>query len=149
MGRDTRAVAATKMDTSHDLWLHPLIEPATKEGKLSAPHFDSTALTENSRLELESLFTVRPTEANTRAREHELQKRGSCVPKAGHEREEQFLRSRRNSSLLGTVVGAAVSTSFFPDYHYRYFLGAHCPCRLAESFESLSHFSDSFLAFRG
>ncbi|PKI48577.1 hypothetical protein CRG98_030996 [Punica granatum] len=33
MGRDTKVVAETKWGVSHDLWLHPLIEHATKEGQ--------------------------------------------------------------------------------------------------------------------
>ncbi|PKI71951.1 hypothetical protein CRG98_007634 [Punica granatum] len=107
MERDTTAVAGTKWDASHDLWLHPLIERATKEGQAVSTPFWSTGSN----------------------REHPTKARvihGLCTFETVHERLDLFLRSPRNSTSLGAVVGAVVPTLFFSDCHGHYFSGACC-----------------------
>ncbi|OWM84412.1 hypothetical protein CDL15_Pgr002717 [Punica granatum] len=68
----TEAVAGTKKGASHDLWLHPLTEHATKEGQaVSTPFWPTGFSREDSRPKLRTLFITRQSEANRRARGHE------------------------------------------------------------------------------
>ncbi|OWM90095.1 hypothetical protein CDL15_Pgr004919 [Punica granatum] len=61
-----------KKGASHDLWLHPLTEHATKEGQaVSTPFWPTGFPHENPRSKPELLFTTRQSEVKGRPRSHE------------------------------------------------------------------------------
>ncbi|PKI51048.1 hypothetical protein CRG98_028573 [Punica granatum] len=65
-----------KGDASYNLWLHPLIEHATKEGQaLSTPFWPTSSRREDSLSKFGSLFMIGKPEANMRAQSHELRER--------------------------------------------------------------------------
>ncbi|OWM84350.1 hypothetical protein CDL15_Pgr023870 [Punica granatum] len=68
----TGAVAGTKRGASHDLWLPPFIEHATKEGQaVSTPFWPTGFPHEDFQPRLGTLFITQQSEANRRARGHE------------------------------------------------------------------------------
>ncbi|PKI35504.1 hypothetical protein CRG98_044105, partial [Punica granatum] len=68
----TKAVAGTKKGASHDLWLHPLTEHATKEGQaVSNPFWPTGFPHEDFRPKPGALFIIRQSKANARSRNHE------------------------------------------------------------------------------
>ncbi|OWM87080.1 hypothetical protein CDL15_Pgr011725 [Punica granatum] len=68
----TKRSPGPKKGVSHGLWLHPLIEHATKEGQaVSTPFWPTGFPHENPQPKLGTLFVTRRSEANRRTRGHE------------------------------------------------------------------------------
>ncbi|OWM70995.1 hypothetical protein CDL15_Pgr002264 [Punica granatum] len=69
---DDRSGRRDQKGASHGLWLHPLTEHATKEGKaVSTPFWPAGFPHEDSQQKPRTLFITRQSEANRRARGHE------------------------------------------------------------------------------
>ncbi|PKI70477.1 hypothetical protein CRG98_009147, partial [Punica granatum] len=67
----------------YNLWLHPIIEYATKEGQaISTPFWPTGSRHEDSWPKLELQFMTRQSEANSRTWEHGLQKGSMVLQKA-------------------------------------------------------------------